>query len=104
MNIHQLKSAIKYIQKNSPCAQCKTRYKQKNIDFIASTSNEILFDLFCPKCSLSTIVSVSNTHESEIKEQSSRTHRKISGNDVLDVKNFLTHFDGNFKKIFTKRK
>ena len=104
MNINQLKSALKHAQKDSPCSHCKTKYKLENIDFIASTNNEVLFDMFCPKCSISAIVSVSFTPENEINEQSTRRHRKISRNDILDVKNFLNHFDGNFKKIFTKRK
>ena len=33
-----------------------------------------------------------------------RTHREISQNEVLDMKNFLARFDGNFKKIFIKEK
>jgi hypothetical protein len=41
--------------------------------------------------------------EMEIKNQNiQRNHKQITKNDILDVKNFLNNFDGDFKKIFTK--
>jgi len=41
-----------------------------------------------------------NSETIEIKEGNNRTHKSISDNDILDIKNFLNNFDGDFKKIF----
>jgi len=87
--------------------ECETKYKKKDINIVATTQIEGLFDLRCNKCKSSTIVNVMLTPENQIGEtkiQKSRKHKKISQNDVLDLKNFLAHFDGNFKKIFTNKK
>ena len=63
----------------------------------------------CKKCGHSAIINVLITPEVEIKKKrlkktGDRKHRKISQNDILDIKNFLDNFDGNFKKIFHKHK
>jgi hypothetical protein len=100
---------------------CKEAYLMEDINVIATTKQEGLFEMRCPKCKASTIATViltpkdaKNKEESyevsedipaseevEITEHSGpRSHKAISPNDILDVKNFLNNFDGNFKKIF----
>lgn len=106
MNLPEIENAILHLHKTCKCQQCKKAYKIEDIAIVASTKTEGLFDLKCEKCKSSTIVSVLMTPEEGKKNQPapSRLHRKISPNDVLDMKNFLTTFDGNFKKIFTRKK
>ena len=79
-----------------------------NIDIIATTFSEGLFELHCEECGTSTLVSVLLETKIEktpdvVEMLYSRSHRNISQNDILDIKNFLKGFDGNFKKIFTKK-
>ncbi|MFA6918172.1 MAG: hypothetical protein WC285_05090 [Candidatus Gracilibacteria bacterium] len=63
-----------------------------------------MIEMRCAKCKLSTLVTVIVTPAAlEIKEQNHRTHRGISDNDILDVKNFLNNFDGDFKKVFNSQ-
>jgi len=102
MNIFELENAIKHICDNYPCPKCKTKYKAKNIKIIASNENEALLEIGCKKCKETSIVSTIFTSHLEINENPQRDHRNISKNDILDIKNFLTRFDGNFKKLFTK--
>lgn len=103
MNFVQLKNAVKHIVENSTCPTCDSKYKTKNINVIASTASEGLLETKCPKCDCSTIVTISMAKEIDIVS-SERRHAKISENDVLDMKNFLNKFDGDFKKIFINRK
>ena len=100
---------------------CKENYLMDDIHVIATTKQEGLFEMRCAKCMASTIATViltpkddknqeetyevsediPPTDEIEITEHSGpRSHKAISPNDILDVKNFLNNFDGNFKKIF----
>ncbi|MFC1616070.1 hypothetical protein ACFL21_02930 [Patescibacteria group bacterium] len=104
MNFLDLKNAIRFVQKTCPCLKCKNRYKQKDISILAATKLEALFEMVCDKCKINSVISV--VLESDEKKptknstNSLRKVNKISKNDILDIKNFLTNFDGNFKKIF----
>jgi len=110
MNFSEVKSAVSHLKKTSKCVQCKKKYKETDIYIIASTQKEALFEMKCSKCESSAIVTVFQTNKKETAEElevqyreHQKLHDKISENDVLDIKNFLTKFDGNFKKIFTKK-
>lgn len=109
MNFSEIKSAVSHLKKTTKCGHCEQKYKDDDINIIASTQKEALFEMKCPKCEASSIVTVFQTNSEETIEElevqyreHQRIHDKISENDVLDIKNFLTKFDGNFKKIFTK--
>jgi hypothetical protein len=106
MNFSEIQSAVKHLQKTCKCTQCKAKYKPADINVLASTSIEALFELKCEKCDLSAIVTVTNAAEEEIRKISrgARQHSKISENDILDIKNFLNNFDGNFKELFKNKK
>lgn len=106
MNFKDLKNAIKHLLKTSKCLHCEEKYSAEDANVIAATKLEALFDMRCKKCEASTLFTVVITPEIEINQTTDtnllREHQEISQNDVLDMKNFLTKFDGNFKKIFTK--
>ena len=111
MNINEIQNAIKHLVKTSECLNCKEKYKESDIQVLTTTQHEGLFELRCSCCKASTIVTVLMSEESELKnriekqpENLERQHSKITNNDILDIKNFLNSFDGNFKKIFTKEK
>lgn len=103
MNFDELKNTIDHLKKTCKCPQCKSSYKNKDISVIATTNIEGMMEMRCPKCQVSTMVTVViSSINPEIKEQLPRTHKTISDNDLLDVKNFLNSFDGDFKKVFTQ--
>lgn len=109
MNFKEIKSAVEHLKKTCKCMQCQSKYELEDISVIASTQSEALFELICNQCQCSTIVSVllslDPDQEVEIrKAEPQRKHKNISQDDVLDIKNFLSTFDGNFKKIFSKKK
>ncbi len=108
MNLEQLKKAIKYLQANCPCINCGKKHRANDINIIASTKIEGLFEVHCSKCQSSSMISVmiSKLAESDRPHRNldleAKQRQKVSENDILDVKNFLNSFDGNFKKIFKK--
>lgn len=103
MNFPEIENTVKHLQKISTCMNCKSKYLKENIHIIATTNQEGLFEMKCSKCKDSTIVTILLTPEIQVKEKNlGRTHRKVSENDILDIKNSLNNFDGNFEKIFSK--
>ncbi len=110
MNFKEIRNIVNHLIKTSKCKDCKKTFKQEDINILATTKTEGLFEIKCPKCNTITIINVilnsNKPEEDDVNIKYSpynRTHRKISYNEVLDIKNFLNNFDGNFKKIFTKK-
>lgn len=111
MNLREIKEALDHLLKTSNCANCKKTHTEDDIQVVATTRMEGLFEMKCKHCKTSTIVTVMLTPEIEVKKTPSHPdlERKaqglkgsISKNDILDIKNFLNNFDGDFKKIFSK--
>ena len=67
-----------------------------DVNVIATTKSEGLLELHCEKCHFSSIMTISMSPKIEKNNANS-----VSNNDILDVRNFLNNFDGDFKKIFT---
>lgn len=110
MNYPEIENVMKHLQKTCKCLQCEGKFEKEDISIIATTKSEGLFETKCKSCGSSTIVTVILEPNVEIKKEdlksefAQRIHGKISENEVLDMKNFLNHFDGDFKKIFTNKK
>ncbi len=107
MNFNEIEKAVKHLQKTCKCPKCNKKYQTENISVIATTLSEGLFDAFCENCELSTMVTiVLSAGVENIAEPlpMPRRHENVSENDILDMKNFLSSFDGNFKKIFKQGK
>ncbi len=96
MRFSDIKNAIKHMLKTSKCLKCEKKYTNHSINIIATTQNEGLFEAVCDHCGSSTIITMLMTPETN------REHKSISKNDVLDIKNFMSRFDGDFKKLFIK--
>lgn len=103
MNYPDLDNAVKHLLKTSKCMHCKSKYNPQDIHIIAATKLEGIFNMTCPSCHGSTIVTVFLSAETE-NEKKTISHQAtgISQNDVLDIKNFLNNFNGDFKNIFSK--
>lgn len=101
MNTNEIKSTVKQLTETCECLGCKTKYIEDKINVIATTQNEGLFEMHCEKCHSTSLVTVIISKQIRLEGQN-RKHSKIeniSKNDILDMKNFLQNFDGNFKKI-----
>ncbi len=109
MNYPEIKNAIQHLKEKCKCLQCKGKFELDDISIIATTNTEGLFETKCKNCKCSTIITVTLAPEVEIKKKkirgisAQRIHGGISENEVLDMKNFLSNFDGDFKKIFINK-
>ncbi|MBI5753645.1 hypothetical protein HZA40_00690 [Candidatus Peregrinibacteria bacterium] len=98
MRFSEIKNTLNHLTKTTTCLHCRGPYKIDNINIIATTKTEGLFELHCEKCHVSSIMTVVLTAETEFRPN------KISSNDILDLKNFLNRFDGDFEKLFPNEK
>ena len=109
MKYPDIENVVKHILQTCKCLQCEAEYVSNDIDMIASTKKEGLFETHCKKCKCTTIITVVLTPKVAIRKEKTRNkyharaHNGISENDILDMKNFLNSFDGDFKKIFTNQ-
>jgi len=110
MNINELTAIIRHIKKTSACPSCNKLYGIADISILASTKNECLLEMkckYCKKVALSDIVATPTNKKGQFRENeipliNQVIRNGITNDDVLDTKNFLNHFDGNFKKLFFK--
>lgn len=101
MNIEDIGNAGKHIIKACKCTNCHQKFKYDDLHVVAASSVEGLFEVKCENCGSGSLISVLIAPELEIREQNEhRKHKKISTNEVLDMKIFLDKFDGNFKNLF----
>jgi hypothetical protein len=102
MNFDEIQNTIEHLKKTCKCPQCDSGYENKDINLVATTTIEGLLEMKCPKCHASTLVTVVITPVLEVQEHNHRPHRSISDNELLDLKNFLSNFNGDFKTIFNQ--
>ena len=106
MNLNELALIIKHVRKNSSCPNCKKRYNVQNISILASTKFECLLELKCSYCKKTALIDIVATPKkgpealNNIPLINQVIRNGVTDNDILDVKNFLDNFDGNFKKLF----
>jgi hypothetical protein len=107
MNLNDLTTIIRHVRKNTQCPHCDRKYNTQDISVLASTKNECLLELkchYCKKMALTDIVA-SAKGEAEIRNNkipliNQVIKNGITDNDILDVRNFLGSFDGDFKELF----
>ncbi|MBI4975474.1 hypothetical protein HZC20_02240 [Candidatus Peregrinibacteria bacterium] len=94
MNFQDIQQIVNHIRETCECLTCKKKFDTDDIHVFVATKNTGMFEMVCKKCdSISIATAV----------VSKRTHRSISKDEVLDMKNFMGKFDGDFKKIFTNQ-
>lgn len=111
MNFKDLKLIVKQIKSTIKCQKCTGKYTDDLIEVIGGLSDEqIFFHAYCPKCDSDSIVHVTVETQFVSPEMSKLTKLgtaprigQVSTDEVLDMRNFLKNFDGNFEAIFSKK-
>lgn len=108
MNFLLLKEVIMQLKRKFRCPKCRKSYS--NRDIMITNVNEGLCDvvLGCRKCEVQVFANISllpSDDEHKLRKHlgikvSANSYSYVSENDVLDVKNFLRDFSGNFKSLF----
>jgi hypothetical protein len=113
MNFKILKELIVMLKTKLKCKSCKKNISNREIFIESITNTKVKFKCVCSKCQAVLVTDVALiANEKGEKINSSRSHgglklktvniAKITPNDILDVKNFLKGFKGDFKEIFRK--
>ena len=111
MNFKDLKIIVKQIKNTIRCQKCESKYTDDVIEVIGGLSDEqIFFHAYCPECDADSIVHVTVETQFVSPEMSKLTKLgnaprigHVSADEVLDMRNFLKSFDGNFEKLFVKK-
>jgi len=105
MNFTELKEIIKHLKKSMPCNYCHKKFVDEGLKVLSTFQNEALFHFRCFSCNNQLIVHVSIVEKdnklSELNIQMQNAS-KITSNDILDIHNFLSQFDGDFKELFSQ--
>lgn len=102
MNFDDLKQILEKIRNGIPCRECKTHFENQHIRIIGTLLNEGYFMALCPQCANRMLISVSLQSQQRVHRPITQV-RNISPNDVLDMRNFLKNFDGDFINLFSKK-
>lgn len=105
MNFSQLKKLIQEVKKSIPCKECGATYKDKGLRLIGSLWNESFLLAQCLECKNEMIINIVLTQERGHRRLSKNrgTFKPISSNDILDMRNFLKQFNGDFINLFSKK-
>lgn len=112
MNFKDLEAIISYIEDTVECPNCSGHFHKEDINIAGSTNQESLLYVHCPWCSANVGISVSLTEDKTIqatripKQAINRSHRsikRIEKKDIVKARDFLNNFDGDFKKLFSKK-
>ena len=104
MKLNHLTAIVKNVQATLKCPKCGARFIGEMVDVVDITADRGLFSAHCRQCNSATLVSM-NIREfrqkvaKREKQISKIAFTKISPADVVEMKNFLDDFDGNFKKV-----
>ena len=93
MNYENLKILINYLKDMVKCQSCNKVFKDNEILLLATLPQDAVFELVCSKCKTSFLVNLS-------MQPVGKNTPIVTQNDVLDMKNFLKSFNGDFKKLF----
>jgi hypothetical protein len=96
MNYNDLKKLVRYLKETTKCPNCKKNFLNKNIIILAILPSEAVIQLDCNKCRCATLVTAGKNLDS--------LATGINKNDILDMHNFLSRFNGDFKNLFKSSK
>jgi len=114
MNYKIIKEVMINLKNKIKCDGCQKSFINSDLSITKLEENAIFVSCHCKRCNKDTMVDVNVSIQSNSKEEKgSRDHQgikakvnkhsKISQDDVLDFKNFIKDFTGDFKSIFKNR-
>jgi hypothetical protein len=105
MNFHDLRIVMGYLKKGTRCADCKGRFTDDDLEIIGALGDEqLLVNTWCPRCEIEALVTVHIDAQwlygpdPELGSAPRMGH--VSANEVLDMRNFLKSFNGDFDQMF----
>lgn len=114
MDFKLLKSIIATLKQRVRCTKCNRKFTYREINLHEIQETQLIVSCDCHKCKNRTMLEIDLAPTKEFIEQASNSRKpqgikmtakrleQITSDDVLDVKNFLRDFTGDFKSIFKK--
>ncbi len=103
---------IKKLVSNMKCAVCGQHYEASNVHVLGHRDDMWFVGIFCTSCHsqglVAAVVKEGNlpqivTELSDAEESKFAASDLVGCDDVLDVHDFLSDFDGDFSKLFSSR-
>jgi len=104
---------IKRVASSMKCRSCGQHYRTNNIDILGHHEDYWFLSMFCPVCQSQSLVAAVVKEDKVVQLTTDLTEAesgrfsemdRVSGNDVLDMHNFLKSFDGDFSEVFSQKK
>jgi len=106
-------ATIKQLMTSAKCSGCGQRYEIDNIEVLGHHDDLWFMSVFCMACRAHYLVAavvdeetageiVTDLSVAELKKF--RDADGLKADEVLDMHNFLKEFDGNFSRLFNRRK
>ena len=103
MNLFELRIVLKQLKQDLKCPQCEAEYNERKIEILSTTHESGLFMAKCKECNESMMI---NVYIERKHRRISARHKNlwkigagISADEVLDMHNFLSNFNGDFNSL-----
>lgn len=109
MKITHLREIVRNVQAHLTCPKCQAHYSEDTLDVVDLVGNRGVFAARCTRCNTSTLVTLNvrdfkqkiATREKQIAKVQLA---KVSPNDVIEMKNFIQDFNGDFSGLLASPK
>jgi hypothetical protein len=107
MTERQIKTMVSSVK----CHICGDHYEKNSIDILGYQNDTWFMNVFCPTCNKSIfIAAIIKKEDSQLVTDLAKQEidlfpqrNQVNEDDLLDLHNFFTDFDGDFIKLFNKR-
>ena len=105
-------SLIKRLIASIKCGSCGQNYQEDNISVIEHSEELWFLRVFCSSCHVKSMVAAIIREEEKAEVITDLTKAELAKfkgvdrvrvDDMLDMRNFLRDFDGDFPRLFRKR-
>lgn len=108
MKLNHLTEIVKNVQKTLTCPKCGKLFAGESVEVVDITGDRGLFSAHCLHCNSATLVSMSvRDFRQKIAQREKQVGKvtigKVSPADVVEMKNFLEGFNGDFKTLLVER-
>lgn len=95
------------------CGTCGQNYCEDHVEIVEHDENVWFLNVFCPSCRIKSLVAAVIQREKEAEVFNDLTGTEIArfkhldgvdGDDMLDMRQFLQDFNGDFASLFQKNK
>jgi len=113
MNEKDLFKLLEAIRHTLKCPLCARLYEQEEIKFLGTFNAACLLEMNCQDCGLAVMATVlinnkitTNKPNINFKEKTEdkSDNNIVTTDDIINMHKFLKNFDGDFKKVFTKKR